>query len=318
MSYTILIAKGVSEIGKKYLLERNYDVISEVTEEVIHEKITSCDAILARTEPYTAEMLASANHLKVIAKNGVGVDNIDINKASELGIYVTNAPLSNANSVAEHTLGLIMACAKNILTIDNELRLGNFDIRNQVVSYDLDGKTVGIIGYGRIGSLLAKKAVKGLGMRVVCYDPYVNLESLSPEVELVNHIETLLKKVDFVSLHLPFTSDTVGLIGANEIQMMKETAYLINTSRGELIHEDDLYRALKENQIAGAALDVFNQEPPSKRNPLFRLSNVIVTPHSAAMTTEAKDRMSLHAAIGIDDVLSGKKPSWPVNIPIIK
>lgn len=313
--HKILIKKNVSDVGKQYLLDRNYEVISGLSEDMIKKEIKDCDAILARTEAYPTELLQTAKKLKVIAKNGVGVDNIDLKKATELGIYITNAPLSNANSVAEHVLGLIIALAKNFLVSDMELRNGNFEIRNQLVNYELEGKKLGIIGYGRIGSLLAKKASKGFGMNVICYDPFVDSHSIIPEVELVNDLERLIKSSDFISLHLPYTPETKGMIGKKYLKMMKNTAYLINSSRGELINEEELTVALQDKTIAGAALDVFEKEPPTIQNPLFKLNNVIVTPHSAALSVEAKDRMALHAAIGIDEVLSGQKPSWPVNRP---
>ncbi|MDV2682883.1 hydroxyacid dehydrogenase [Alkalihalophilus lindianensis] len=315
MSYKVVIAKGVSEVGKAYLLERNYTVIADATPERIRDEIKTCDAILARTEVYTPEMLEEANHLKVIAKNGVGYDNFPLEKATERGIYITNAPHSNAVSVAEHTLSLMMALAKNLLISHSNLQIGNFDVRNQIVNCELEGKVLGIIGYGRIGSILANKASNALNMNVICYDPYVNPKAVIPEVKVINQLERVLSRSDFISLHLPLTNETKGLISGRELSVMKKTSFLLNAGRGGLVNEADLFFALKEKIIAGAAIDVFEEEPPAPDHPLLSLDNILVTPHSAALTVEAKDRMALHAAIGIDEVLSGRQPSWPVNQP---
>ncbi|MBZ4646216.1 MAG: D-3-phosphoglycerate dehydrogenase / 2-oxoglutarate reductase [Petroclostridium sp.] len=320
MAFKVLIPQDITEAGKKYLLERGYEIKmgSGATVDAIKKDVEDCDAILARTAPFPAEVLKAGKKLKVIARHGVGVDNIDVKTAEELGIYVTNAPLSNANSVAEHTIGLIIACARNMVRVDKEFRNGNFEIRNQLKGMDIEGKILGLVGLGRIGTMVAKKAALGLGMKVIGYDPYITQDKVAPEIELINDWEYIFKNADFVSLHMPATEKTKGIVGKKEFEIMKPTAYLINAARGEVVNEAELIEALKTKKIAGAGLDVFEQEPPAKDNPLFELHNVILTPHNAALTQEAMDRMGLHAAIGIDEVLSGKKPSWPVNNPVIK
>jgi len=320
MGFKVLIPQDVSKVGKDYLLERGYEIKmgKSITVEQMIKDVEDCDAILARTAMFPADVLRAGKKLKVIARHGVGVDNIDLKTAEELGIWVTNAPLSNANSVAEHTIGFIIASARNFVRCDKEFKAGNFEIRNKLNGYDLEGKILGLIGLGRIGTMVAKKASLGLDMKVVGYDPYLTQDDVIPQIELINDWEYVFKNSDFISLHMPATEKTKGIVGMKEFEMMKSTAYFINCARGEVVNEPDLIEALKTNKIAGAALDVFSVEPLPKDSPLFGLDNLIITPHNAALTKEATMRMALHAAIGIDEVLSGKRPSWPVNNPKIK
>lgn len=318
MAYQVLIPQDVAREGKDYLLERGYKIKmgTGITVEDIVRDVADCDAILARTAPFPAEVMKMGKRLKVIARHGVGCDNIDVKTAEKLGIWVTNGPLSNANSVAEHTIGLIIACARHLIKCDTELRKGNFEIRNQLNGSDLEGKILGLIGVGRIGAKVARKAALGLDMKVIGYDPYCARGNLIPEIELINEWKHIFARADFISLHLPANEETRGIVGKKEFEIMKNTAYLINCARGEVVNEAELVAALESKTIAGAGLDVYAQEPPEKNHPLFELANVILTPHNAAHTKEAAIRMSLHAAIGIDQVLSGKKPSWPVNNPL--
>lgn len=320
MGFKVLIPQDVFKEGKQYLSERGYEIKmgSGATVDIIKEEVKDCDAILARTAPFPEEVIRAGKKLKVIARHGVGVNNIDVKTATELGIYVTFAPLSNMNTVAEHTLGLMITIAKHIVRVDKELRGGNFESRNQLTGVDMEGKTLGLIGLGKIGSLVGKKAALGLDMKVIGYDPYLTQDKVIPEIKLVNDWDFIFKNSDFISLHFPVTKETEGIVGEKEFEMMKSTGYVINCARGEIINEAALVEALQAEKIAGAALDVFSPEPPAKDHPLFELDNVIVTPHNAALTRESKARMSLHAAIGIDEVLSGKKPSWPVNEPADK
>jgi len=319
MGFKVLIPQDISQVGKDYLLERGYEIKmgSGITEKELMKDVEDCDAILARTASFTANVIKSGKKLKVIGRHGVGFDNVDIKVAEELGIWVTNAPESNANSVAEHTLGLIIACARNLVRADTAFRNGDFEIRNKLNGSDLEGKTLGLLGVGRIGTMVAKKAAFGLGMKVIGYDPFLTQENVIPEIELSSKWEYVLENADFISAHMPVTASTKGIIGKKEFKMMKSTAYFINCARGEVVSEAELIEALQTNEIAGAGLDVFAEEPPAKDNPLFQLENVILSPHNAALTKEATIRMALHAAMGIDEVLSGKKPKWPVNNPKI-
>ena len=316
MSYKVLIPQDVAEIGKRYLTERGYEIKmgSGIGVEKLKKDVSDCHAILARTASYPADVLKAGTNLKVISRHGVGVDNIDVETATKLGIFVTNAPESNADSVAEHTTGLILAVAKNLVRCDRETRNGNFEIRYQLPGVDCKGKVLGLVGLGRVGKLVAGKARLGLGMEIIGYDPYISSDSV-PGIEKVECVEEIFRRADFVSLHIPATEKTKGLVCKAHLELMKPAAFLINAARGGIVNEHDLVEVLRENRIAGAALDVFAEEPPQRDNPLFSLNNVVLTPHNAALTTECMDRMALHAAMGIDEVLSGKQPTWPVNNP---
>ena len=317
MSYKVLIPQDVAQVGKEYLSARGHEVVvgSSITPEVLKREIADCDALLLRSALLTAEVLQAAKKLRVIAKHGIGVDNIDLVFAAEHGIWVTNAPLSNAATVAEHTLGLVLALARNIVQGDRAVRNGDFAFRDRTLGYDLAGKTLGLIGLGRIGSALAKKAARGFEMNVLGYDPFIAEGMLLPEVELTRDWEAIFTRSDFISLHVPLTEKTRGLVGKRELSMMKSGAYLLSVSRGGVVDEKALIAALRERKIAGAGLDVFEVEPPTRDNALLSMDNVILTPHNAALTEEAAARMSLHAAMGIHEVLTGEEPSWPVSRP---
>ncbi|UZQ52216.1 hydroxyacid dehydrogenase [Clostridium kluyveri] len=316
MNYKILITESIEEEGVEYLKKFGYEIKMprDTSEDVLIEEVKDCDAILVRMANITEKVIRAGKKLKVISRFGVGVNNVDIKTASELSIQVTNAPESNKNTVAEYTMGLIVALAKKFFLYDRELRKGNFNIRD-ILGIDLAGKVLGIVGLGSIGKLLALKASKGFGMKVIGFKRHIDEESKSLDyVELTDSLDYLLQNSDFVSLTVPLTKATTRIIGKRELSLMKEDAFLINTARGEVVDNDALCNALLNKQIAGAATDVFDGEIPSKDNPIFKIENVIVTPHSAAHTIEAMKRMSVHAAIGIHEVLSGNKPSWPVNI----
>lgn len=315
MNAKILVPQDIHAAGKEFLRERGYQVRlgSGLSEETLCREARDCDAILVRTAMITRRVMESPARLKVIAKHGVGVDNIDLEAATELAIWVSNAPLSNAETVAEHTIGMMIVLARHILRHDHELRAGNYEIRNQLTGCDLAGKTLGIIGLGRIGARVAKKAALGLDMNVIAYSPSAG--EVDEWIELVPSRDEVLRRADFVSLHLPFRPTTHHFIGRAELALMKPSAYLINAARGEVVDESALLEALQDKRISGAGLDVFEREPPELDNPLFALDNVVVTPHSAALTGEAMERMALHAALGIDEVLNGKRPSWPMNQP---
>mgnify|MGYP000946276405 FL=1 len=316
MSYKILITESIEEEGVEYLKKFGYEIKSPkgTSEDVLIEEVKDCDAILVRMANITEKVIRAGKKLKVISRFGVGVNNVDIKTASELSIQITNAPESNRNTVAEYTMGLIIALAKKFFLYDRELRKGNFNIRD-ILGIDLEGKVLGIVGLGSIGKLLALKASKGFGMKVIGFKRHIDEESKSLDyVELTDSLDYVLENSDFVSLTVPLTKATTRIIGKRELSLMKKDAFLINTARGEVVDNAALCNALLNKQIAGAATDVFDGEIPSKDNPIFKMENVIVTPHSAAHTIEAMKRMSVHAAIGIYEVLSGNKPSWPVNI----
>jgi len=309
MGKKILIFQDISDPGKDFLKSRGYELVIGGTE--LKEAARDCDAILARTAKYQRELIEACPKLKVIARHGVGYDNIDVTACTERGIYVSIAATANMLSVAEHTMALILECAKSLRIIRKEFHAGNWDVRNRNLGFELEGKVLGLVGCGRIGALTARKAALGFGMHVLAYDPYA--KSLPDYVDRVANRDVIFSEADFVSLHLPANDATKRSVGEREFHLMKKTAFLINCARGEVLDERALVQALKEKTIAGAALDVFENEPPSTSSELFSLENCLLTPHCAAQTKEAGDRMGLHAAQEIDRVLSGQEPLWPVN-----
>lgn len=314
MSYKVLITEDIDKEGKEYLKKFGYEIkIAEgISEDILIKEVENCDAILVRMANITEKIIRAGVKLKVISKFGVGVDNIDVEAATKLGIQVTNSPESNKNTVAEYTIGLIIALAKDFFLYDKELRKENFKIRREL-GIDLQGKVLGIIGVGSIGRLVASKASKGFEMKVIGFKRHIASKPME-DIEFTDNLDYLLENSDFVSLHVPLTESTRKIIGKRELSLMKPGAFLINTARGEVVDSDALVDALLNRRIAGAAVDVYEGEVPSKGNPLFKFENVIVTPHTAAHTREAMKRMSLHSAIGIHEVLSEKEPSWAVNM----
>lgn len=315
MPFKVLIPQDIPDAGKEYLREKGYQVIvgSDHDVDTIRREAADADAILARTAKYTQDIFQAATRLKVIARFGAGVDNIDLEAATNLGIQATNAPQANSNSVAEHAIGLLLALAKNTVRMNARARDGRWDERNNLVSREVAGKTLGLIGFGNIGRLVAKKAVYGLDMNVVAYDPFLPRERFPENIVREEDLATVFSQSDFISLHLPSMPATKGLVDRRLLRLMRPEAYLINCARGEVVNEADLFVALSENWIAGAAVDVLRQEPPAPDNPLFGLDNLVITPHHAALTAEAMDLAGIHAAMGIDEVLSGREPTWPVN-----
>lgn len=314
MSQIVYIPQDIEEEGKKYLIERGYKlkIGKSIDEATLIKEVKDCDAILTRSNAMiNRNVIEAAKKVKIISKYGVGIDNIDVRAATEKGIYVTNTPEANANTVAEYVLAVMLVLSKKLMEMDSALRRGNYAIRSHVFSEELKGKVLGIIGIGRIGKLVAKKAAEGLDMKIIAYDPYV--QNTDPHVTQVDTMEEVLQKADVISLHLPLTRETRGIIGKKEFQQMKRSAYFINAARGGVVNEQALIEILKEKRIAGAGIDVFELEPPDENNELFKLENCIVTPHSAALSVEGATLMSLHAAIQVDQVLRGEKPNWPVN-----
>ncbi|GAA0433784.1 hypothetical protein GCM10008983_07950 [Lentibacillus halophilus] len=314
MNSTIYIPLDIEKEGKDYLEKNGYRLkfAEDVHKSTLIKDVENCDAILTRSNAIIDEdVIKAGKNLKIISKYGVGINNINVDIATDQGIYVTSTPEANANVVAEHVLAFMLALSKRITIMDEALKAGNFDIRQKVYSDDLEGKNVGVIGLGRIGKLVAEKAHYGFNMNVLGYDPYV---TQVPEfVAHKNELEDILQESDFISLHLPKLTSTKHIISSEQFNIMKKNAFFINASRGGTVDESALLSALKNKTIAGAGIDVFEQEPPNTNNELFSLENIIVTPHSAALSKEGARKMSLHAAKQIDQVLKGYTPSWPVN-----
>jgi D-3-phosphoglycerate dehydrogenase / 2-oxoglutarate reductase len=264
------------------------------------------DAIIVRNQTkVNAALLKAATRCQVIGRAGVGVDNVDVQTASELGIVVAFTPEENAISVAEEVLGMMLCLAKRFVGADASVKAGKWD-RMAFLGVELFGKNLGIIGMGKIGARVAMRA-RAFGMRIIAYDPYLtrhHIHVTESQAELVD-LETLLRTSDFITIHLPLTAETRHLIDRESLSRMKPTAYLINTSRGPIVNEADLYEALNGKVIAGAALDVREEEPP-KASPLNSLENILLAPHVAAFTVEAQDKVQESLSEDVDRILSGK------------
>jgi len=320
MRKKVLIVQPIHESGIK-LLRKEVEVIlaRDPSVETVCKEIKGIHGVIVRTAPFTRRIIESADKLEVIGRHGVGGDNIDVKAASERGIPVVNTPNANIISVAEHTMGFILALAKRLVISDKATREGNFAIREEFAASDLEGKTLGIIGVGRIGSTLAKKCKAAFNMKVLAYDPYLSPKKAKEiEVSLCDSLPELLKESDFVSIHVPLTNDTEGLIGEEELKLMKSTVFLINVGRGRIVDEKALAKALKEKWIAGAAIDVFSQEPPDPDNPLLKVESIILSPHMAALTKECAIRMAYGVAEGVLDALRGNKPKYIANLDLLK
>lgn len=317
--YKVLFTIEMDESGKKILRDHDCEVIvaphQDVKEYVKIIEEEQVDAIMTRVDPITPEMMAASKKLKVVAKHGAGLDNIDREYARDHGIQVVFAPAGNANAVAEHCVMMMLLCATRFRYVDLQMRGGNFNVRYTLHNtYELEGKTLGLIGCGRISQLFATKAVNGFGMKAIAYDPFLKQEQVKAPVTLVDSRDDLLKTSDFVSIHLPSLPSTKDTMNIDEFRKMKDTAFFINCARGALVKEEDLVAALNEREIAGAGLDVFKQEPLPINHPFLVRSDIVLTPHTAATTEEAVINCCSTAAQGIADVLEGREPEWPANL----
>jgi D-3-phosphoglycerate dehydrogenase len=270
--------------------------------------------MLDTTIKFTPELMDMAPNLKVISRTGTGVDNVDVPAATQRGIMVLHTPDANTVTVAEHTVALIGAVTKHLLFLDGETRAGKFKTaRRLYLPIDLDGKTLGIIGYGRIGKQVAKKCMGAFNMKVIVYDPFINDSVLAPGVVRYTDEEKLYKEADVVSLHVPLTDLTRYHVNEKLLSLMKPTAYLINSARGSMVDEALVSKMLDEGKLAGAAFDVLANEPPVDGEAFLTNSKTIVSPHSAALTTECTVRVACEAAQGIVDFLQGKQPKSIFN-----
>jgi D-3-phosphoglycerate dehydrogenase / 2-oxoglutarate reductase len=309
----VLVREEISDAGVE-LLRARFDVDVDA-DSALEEIIGGYDAIVVRSATkLTADVIERADCLKVIGRAGVGVDNVDVDAATRRGIIVANAPESTVVSAAEHTIGLLVALARNIPQAHAALKQGRWE-RSAYGGIELAGKTLGVLGFGRIGQQVARRAL-GLGMHVVAYDPYLAAERFRElGAERVQSPEDVYAVADFLTLHLPLTAETRGSVGAGAFEAMRPGVRIVNAARGPLLDEDALLAALRSGKVAGAALDVFVDEPYS--GPLLELDNVVVTPHLAASTGEAQDRAGVIVAEQVAAALEGGLVSNAVNIPVI-
>ena len=317
MTARVLVCDPIAEDGIA-LLKRfgaQVDVRTGLTPDELRAAVDSYDALIVRSETrLTREVIEAADKLQVIGRAGIGVDNIDLEAATEKGVVVVNAPTGNVISATEHAIALMLALARHIPDANASLKGGRWE-RERFLGLEVRGKTLGIVGLGQVGSEVARRA-RGLEMRVLAHDPFVPEErARSLGVDLVP-FKQLLRESDFLTVHTTLTEGTRHLIGEAELREMKPTALIINTARGGIVDEEALETALKEGRLAGAALDVFETEPLTS-HPLFSNPLVVVTPHLAASTTEAQERVSQDVAEQIIAVMKGEPAQYAVNAPLI-
>ncbi len=307
----VLLSQPIHEAGMK-LLEGKVEIIiaPDISEETMRKLGRDVQGIILRTTSRVSkEIIAEAKSLQIISRTGAGVDNVDVQAATRRGILVCNLPGVNSLSVAEHTVAFILALAKRLRFMDESTRKGNWSSRNRYEAVDLKGKVLGLIGAGKIGSRVARMFQKAFNMQILGYDPFISKGGETKDgILFCRDIGQVFEEADFVSVHVAGTTQTRNLIGWDLLSRMKRSAYFINTSRGWVVDEAALIKALKEGKIAGAALDVFSEEPPFKNNPLLEMENVLLSPHSASLTKGCVARLARGAAQAILDFFSGKLP----------
>jgi D-3-phosphoglycerate dehydrogenase / 2-oxoglutarate reductase len=306
----VLVTDGIQQIGLDVLTQRNDVVIdlcrNRASEEELIDRVVDVDAILVGTTPITERVIDAARALKVVSRRGVGYDNIDLAALRRRKIPLTVIGSVNASTVAEHTLCFILALAKQAIAYDRATRAGHWRFRESLVAMDLLGKTLLLVGFGRVGRAVAVRAL-AFGMHVAVYDPFVPGSAFGEfRVEPVVDLLQGLAACDFLSVHVPLVHQTLGLIGHRELAIMKSTAFVISTARGGVVDEDALVNALRMGLIRGAGLDVFSVEPLPANHPLLGLENVILSPHAAALTGECARRMDEVAARNCLDAIDGK------------
>ena len=298
----------------------NVETKGWIVDETVLDGVRNVDAILVRVGRVTKEVIDAAKELRVIAVFGAGVDRVDVHAATERRIVVTNSGDANSISVAEFTFGLILSISRKIPMVFKSMKRGGWRSIRQtlpsITGFELYQKTLAVVGFGNIGRKVTMRA-NTFGMTTLVYDPYVSAEIVEKYGSKKVDFKTLLRTSDIVTLHVPLTTETMCMIGRRELKMMKRTANLINTSRGQVLDEEALYEGLKECWIAGAALDVMEEEPPRIDNPLLTLNNIIITPHIAVYTKETLCRMAVITAKDIVNVLRGQRPLFPVNPEVL-
>ena len=315
----ILVCDDLAEEGLSLFRSQKHftvDVKTKLPLADLKREIAEADACVVRSgTQITREVIeAAGERLRAIGRAGVGLDNVDVDAASKKGIVVINTPGGNTISAAEHAFSLLMAMARNIAQADASMRRGEWE-RKKFTGHELYGKTLGIAGLGRIGTEVAKRA-QAFGMRVVAYDPFLRAEKAQQIGVEVMTLDELFAASDFITLHMPLTAENKNMIGEKELQKMKKTVGIINCARGGLIDELALAKAIQEKRIAGAALDVFENEPP-KGSPLLALPQVVLTPHLGASTEEAQVAVAVEVAQSLIDFFSGKGTKNAVNVPTV-
>ncbi|RLL46770.1 phosphoglycerate dehydrogenase [Oceanobacillus piezotolerans] len=318
MTYKVLISDPLSEDGIKPLTQaENIEIVmqTDLTPEELEEKIVDFDALLVRSgTQVTRSVISKAKNLKIIGRAGVGVDNIDLDAATEHGVIVVNAPNGNTNSAAEHTMAMIMAISRNIPQAYHALKNHKWD-RKKYVGVELRDKTLGVVGLGRIGAEVATRA-KGQRMNVVAYDPFLTPEKAEKMGIGYGTFEEVISQADFITVHTPLLKETRHMVNAKAFQLMKNGVYIVNCARGGIIDEDALYDAIVSGKVAGAALDVFEEEPFVDHK-LLELPEVVATPHLGASTIEAQEIVAVDVSHDVLRYLTGDTVKNPVNLPSV-
>ena len=316
MPWKILLPQEIMAEGRKLLEDAGHTIIEGrgfETEDVLADfKEFQPDAMIVRITPITREVIESNPNLKVVVRHGAGFDALDVQACHDNGVQALYAPVANSTSVAETAMLLMLEMSRNVTVLHKTWVDEFYKAKLKVRKNTLSGKTLGIIGCGNIGSRVAKRAL-AFEMNVMCYDPYKPAKDFPDGVEVVRDLDRIFKESDYVSLHAPNTPVTHDMVNKDRLAQMKPTAFLINTARGGLVVEEDLYEACKNGVIAGAGLDAIRQEPVDPQNPLLTLDNVIIYPHIGGNTTEAAHRASYFSAMGVQEVYEGKAPTWPIN-----
>lgn len=298
----------VREVAAIKTLRDQYPPPTPITEDELLKEIADVDAVVnVRSIPMDRKLLEAAKNLKIIARHGLGYETIDVEAASERNIVVTRATAQGPYPVAEFTIGLLLALSKKYIPADASVKSGKWESLKFKGS-EARGKTLGIIGLGAIGSTVCRIATLGLQMNVIAYDPYVSEEKAREVGAKLVELPRLLRESDYISVHAAVTKESKGLLGKKEFDLMKNGVFVINCARGEMLDEKAFYEALSSGKVAGAALDVLIEEPPPRDNPILGLENVILTPHTAGVTDESLERMSISIAENIVNIAQGRLP----------
>ena len=315
---TVMVTESIDPAGIEYL-RRFAQIVTPAApdEAVIMADAGRVDAMLVRVAPITARVIDAAPRLRHIQKHGVGVDAIDVAHATARGIPISFTPEANATAVAEHAVTTALSAFKRLAIQDAIVSAGQWRAAMTLPVHELAGRTAGVVGGGRIGRKVVHALVHGFGMRGLIFDPYLTPADVTDEeIELTATLPELLQQADLVSLHVPLTPATRHLIDAEALAAMRPTAVLVNTCRGPVVDEAALAQALDDGRIAGAAIDVFEREPPAS-SPLLEAPNVLLSPHFAGLTTESNRRMAVHAASEVRRVLAGEPPRWCINPAVL-
>jgi D-3-phosphoglycerate dehydrogenase / 2-oxoglutarate reductase len=318
---TILLSEPIEQAAIKLIEGKAQIVVSPDPSEVtVGRLLEEADALILRTATrVNREMIQKAPRLRVISRTGGGLNNVDVEAATDHRVVVCGVKGPQDRYVAEHAVAMMGSLAKHFSYLDAQMRKGNFRSRFEYRPLGLAGKRLGLVGLGRIGRIVADICAKAFGMEVWGYDPYAQSDSLRDQpIVMQSELSEVIRAADFLSLHVPLSEETLGLMGQEQFALMKPSAFLINTSRGEIVQEAALVDALSRGAIAGAGLDVFEKEPPDAQNPLFRFENVILTPHTAALTKDGVIQLAEGAAENALCVLAGLKPSYSPNWEIVQ